>query len=289
MFDFRYHAISLAAVLIALLVGLLLGVAIGDQGLVSSAERDLRANLRRDVRDANRQVDAANAELRQRDRFADAVYPLLVGGQLSSRQIGVVFLGHPSKAVGDAIRNALEDTGASRAWVAVVREPLNLGELASRAEGTRYAELANDRSLVEPFARRMAIQLVQGGKLLERERRPLLRSLAGKLSPVDGVVIMRNAPDLKGDGEAIRDVFEHGFVAGVKDTEVNVVGVERTATDPSQIGWYADRGLTSVDNVDQVAGKAALVFALNGSDGAFGVKGTADALLPDVVGGVPSP
>ena len=289
MFDFRYHAISLAAVLIALLVGLLLGVAIGDQGLVSSAERDLRANLRGDVRQANNRVEAANAELRQRDRFADEVYPLLVGGQLSGRRIGVVFLGRPSKAVGDAVRSALEDTGARRAWVAVIQEPLDLEELASKAEGSRYSALPDDRSLVGPFGRRMGVQLVEGGKLVEAERGPLLRSLAGRLVPVDGVVVMRNGPDLKGDGDAVRDAFEEGFVDGVKDTDVEVVGVERTATDPSQIGWYDDRGLTSVDNVDQVAGKAALVFALNGADGAFGVKSSADALLPDVVGGVPAP
>src|SRR3954447_7105651 len=126
MFDFRYHAISLAAVLIALLVGLLLGVAIGDQGLVSSAERDLRANLRRDVRSANDRVDEARSELRERDQFADEVYPLLVNGQLSGRQIGVVFLGRPSRAGGDNVRAALDGTGARRSWVAVVDEPIDL-------------------------------------------------------------------------------------------------------------------------------------------------------------------
>ena len=46
MFDARYHALSLAAVLVALVLGLLLGVAIGDAGLVSSAEREIRADLR---------------------------------------------------------------------------------------------------------------------------------------------------------------------------------------------------------------------------------------------------
>jgi len=40
MFDFRYHALSLVSVFLALVLGLLLGVAIGDRGLVSSAERD---------------------------------------------------------------------------------------------------------------------------------------------------------------------------------------------------------------------------------------------------------
>ena len=57
MFDFRYHALSLVAVFLALVVGLLLGVAIGDQGLVSSAERDIRNSLRADVRDARAEAD----------------------------------------------------------------------------------------------------------------------------------------------------------------------------------------------------------------------------------------
>jgi hypothetical protein len=37
MFDYRYHALSLAAVLFALALGVLIGVAIGDSNLVSSA------------------------------------------------------------------------------------------------------------------------------------------------------------------------------------------------------------------------------------------------------------
>ena len=65
MFDFRYHALSLAAVFLALVVGLLLGVAIGDKELVSSAQRDLRSSLRADVRQADQERDEAQARLRE--------------------------------------------------------------------------------------------------------------------------------------------------------------------------------------------------------------------------------
>ena len=44
VFDFRYHALSLVAVFVALVLGLLLGVAIGDKGLVSSAENNMQAS-----------------------------------------------------------------------------------------------------------------------------------------------------------------------------------------------------------------------------------------------------
>ena len=69
-------------------------------------------------------------------------------------------------------------------------------------------------------------------------------------------------------------------------TGVKVVGVERRASDPSHIGWYRDRELSSVDNVDEQAGRAAMVFVLAGAQGAYGRGDDAQALLPPVVGQV---
>ena len=44
-----------------------------------------------------------------------------------------------------------------------------------------------------------------------------------------------------------------------------------------------------MDSIDDIAGRTALVFALAGSDGHFGVKPTADALLPKAVGPAGAP
>ncbi|MEY2442513.1 MAG: hypothetical protein QOJ46_1939, partial [bacterium] len=71
MFDFRYHALSLAGVFLALVVGLLLGVAIGDKELVSSARQDIRDSLRNDVRRADAERDAAKAQLAAEQKFAE--------------------------------------------------------------------------------------------------------------------------------------------------------------------------------------------------------------------------
>ena len=60
------------------------------------------------------------------------------------------------------------------------------------------------------------------------------------------------------------------------------VGVELTSTEPSQVPWYKSRDISSVDDLDAPAGQAALVYALAGAHGAFGVKSTADSLLPSV-------
>ena len=65
---------------------------------------------------------------------------------------------------------------------------------------------------------------------------------------------------------------------------MKVVGVERRASDPSHIGWYRARDLSTVDNVDEPAGRAATVFVLAGAQGAYGRRDSAQALLPTVVG-----
>ena len=58
------------------------------------------------------------------------------------------------------------------------------------------------------------------------------------------------------------------------------MGVERTDTDPSQIPFYVNAGLSTVDDIDIPPGRIALVLALGRRRGNFGFKKTAEAPLP---------
>ena len=289
MFDARYHVLSLAAVLVALVLGLLLGVAIGDSGLVSSAERRIRADLRSDVRAANQRADDLQGTVAQQERFEREVYPLLVTGQLEGQDVGVVFLGRTSDAMVGNVREALRETGGRLRTVVTVREPVDVGGLAEGAKGTRYERLAQDGDLLEPLGRRLGVQMVEGGRLLGRVARPLFSTRAGPLRPLDAVVVVRDPASLEGEAADRRDALEDGLVRGLREAGARATGVETRDTDPSQVPWYRDRDLSTVDNVDDTAGQAALVFVLAGAEGDYGVKDTADALLPNVAGGAPSP
>lgn len=289
MFDFRYHALSLTAVFIALAVGLLLGVAIGDSGLVSSAERNIRDSLKQDVADADRQLRQSRADIADGKRFEREVYPLLVDGQLEGRSIGVVFFGDNDKAIVADIRDALRDTGAEIRSVAATGSSPDLAQAGRAAAGTRYALLASkpepELDLVGAFGFRIGAQYVRPGKLLAAEKETVFDTFNGNLQPVEAVIVVRNRDELeKGYAKSARDRFDEEVVRGLRESRIPVVGVEQSSTDPSQIGWYKDRDISSVDNVQETAGRAALVFALQGREGAFGRKDGNDGLLPDVVG-----
>jgi hypothetical protein len=171
--------------------------------------------------------------------------------------------------------------------VSVIREPLDRAKLAKAAKNTRYTALDVDDSLLHPFGYRLGTQYVQGGKLLLRERGALLgANYSGKFEGMDAVILERSDnKDLSGADRSDAADLEQGLIDGITQLEIPVVGIEKTTTDPSQVGWFSDRDLASVDDVDQLAGHAALVLALSSRrKGAFGTKPSADAILPAGVG-----
>ena len=285
MLSFRYHALSLVAVFLALVIGLLLGVAVGDRGLVSSAERRVRDSLRKDVREAQQERDAARDEVDDRRVFEEDAYPAMVDNRLTGMRIALIELGGASDRMWDLTRDALQGSGGRLSSVSVIREPLNLEAIAKASRGTRYERLAEDPSLIHPFGTRMGIQFTQGGELLPRVRGELLDQGSGTLEGADAVVVVRDERELDDPAEARAiEEFENGLMRGLRVDGIPVVGVETTDADPSQIGWFKDHDLSSVDDLDDPLGRAALVFALAGERGHFGVKSTPDGgRLPPVL------
>jgi hypothetical protein len=290
VFDYRYHALSLAAVLFALALGVLIGVAIGDSSLVSSAKNGVVHNLKSEVGEADRRISQLHEAVSQQETLARSLYPLAVHELLTGRNVGLVFLGASSDRVNTLVRSAVTQAGANLALVVAVREPLDLEGIAREAAGTRYAGLASSNELLQRFGELAGRQLVSGGQLVAREllsrvRASLLSAFDGQLGRLEGLVVMRADPS--GTSAAQQQALaalQTGLLAGVSAAGVSAVGVELKGSEPSQVPWYKSKGISSVDDLDTLAGQAALAFALAGDRGSFGVKRTADSLLPVLAG-----
>jgi Copper transport outer membrane protein, MctB len=315
LFDFRYHALSLAAVLLALAVGVVIGVAIGDSDLVSSAKSGIVHDLKEEVGQAQQHASKLSGELSGEKAFANDLYPIAVHSLLSGQSVGVVFLGGSSNQVNGLVRDAVTQAGGNLGTVVAVHEPLDLAGIAKAAEGTRFQALAPETpetpeasageaaptatapepELLEGFGTIVGKQLVSGAanvdrELISRVRARLLTAFDGQLGKLDGVVVVRNEPTtLTPEQAKIAGEFETGLIAGIAAVGTPIVGVELSSTEPSQISWYQGKGLSSVDDLDTTAGQAALVYALTGSHGSYGTKSTADSLLPNVVGAAAQP
>lgn len=279
----RYHATSLVAVFLALAIGILIGAEFGGDALTST-RKDLEHSLTGNLQDARSRADELSGKLARSDEFASRVYPALVRGRLAGRRIGIVALGDLPGGTSAAIEDALGPTGARLVGIGVVREPVDLHALSGDLAKTRFADVRRNEDTLAAFGSGIGRQLVRGGTLLEAVRGHLFSRASGNFGALDGVIVVRQSPEEMGPVQrSTAGQLEAALMKGIVGTRAPAVGTETTTAEPSSISFFAGNDLSSVDDVETTAGQVAMVFALLGAEGNFGVKGSADHLLPDLL------
>jgi hypothetical protein len=285
----RYHAVSLVAVFLALAIGILIGAEFGGDALTST-RKNLERSLTGNLQDERERADELNGKLASSNEFASRVYPALVRERLAGKRIGVVALGDLPGETSAAIEEALGPTGAHLVGIGVVREPVDLSGLGSVLSKTRFAKIRTNEETLAEFGKGAGRQLVRGGTLLDRVRSHLFSRASGNFGGLDGVIVVRQAPEEMGAVQRAKaSALESALMTGMTGTRAPVVGVETSTAEPSSVSFFAGNDLSSVDDVEAPAGKVATVFALLGAEGSFGIKGSADRLLPDLLPPAESP
>jgi hypothetical protein len=279
----RYHAASMIAVFLALAIGILIGAEFGGDALTNT-RRDLEHSLVGNLQDARSRADELSGELNRSDEFSERVYPVLTRDRLEGKRIAIVALGGLPSDVTSAVEDALGPTGAKLVGVGVVREPVDVNGLAGDLAKTRFADLRTNPDALSELGTGLGRQLVLGGTLPEVVRGQLFSRASGTFGALDGVIVVRDQPEDMGPVQRSKaGQLESALMSGVTATRTPAVGIEATTSEPSSISFFQSNDLSSVDDVDLTAGQLAMVFAMLGAEGSFGVKGSADRLLPDLL------
>jgi copper transport outer membrane protein MctB len=279
----RYHTTSLIAVFLALAIGILIGAEFGGDALTNT-RRNLEHSLVNNLQDARSRSDELTGQLGRSNEFADRVYPVLVRERLAGKRLAIVALGGLPGEVTGAVEDALGPTGARLVGVGVVREPVDLSGLAGDLSKTRFADLRRNPDTLTAFGVGLGRQLVRGGTLPELVRGQLFSRASGTFGALDGVIVVRDQPQDMGQvqrGNAGQ--LEPALLSGITATRAPTVGIETSTAEPSSVSFFQANDLSSVDDVELTAGKVAMVFSLLGAEGSFGIKGSADRLLPDLL------
>jgi len=265
----RYHTASLVAVFLALAIGILIGAEFGGDALTGT-RRDLEHSLVGNLQDARSRADELSAELNRSNEFGERVYPVLTRDRLNGMRLAIVALGGlPSDITGE-VEDALG--------------PVDVNGLAGDLAKTRFADLRANPDALGELGTGLGRQLVLGGTLPEVVRGQLFSRASGSFGGLDGVIVVRDQPEGMGPVQRSRaGQLESALMGGITATRVPAVGIEATTSEPSSVSFFQSSDLSSVDDVDLTAGKLAFVFAMLGAEGSFGVKGSADRLLPDLL------
>ncbi len=284
----RYHAASLAAVFLALAIGILIGSQVGGD-VLNDTRKDLESSLTGDLDEARGQIDDLEAEARRADEFGNDVVPPLTQKQIRGDRIGLIGFGSLPSEITDSVERAIEPTGAELMAVGVIREPPDTEAIAGALPGRfRFPGLSRNSEVLERYGRVTGRQLIGGGAVLDATESELMSQSSGEFGDLDGLLIYRSEPGEFDPGQADQmEGLETGLLDGAGSTAAAVVGIEQEGTDPSSISYFGSNDVTSVDNVDQPAGKVSLIYALAGAQGSFGVKEGSDRLLPELLQPLP--
>jgi hypothetical protein len=286
MFDLRYHVASLAAVFLALIIGILVGVGIADRGYLDKGTRGL---LERQVAKLQKQLDQTAQQAGNLVREQEAArayitetYPVLVRNRLRGKREAVVFVGSVDGGVRSAVTRALTDAGGEQLRLRVLTVPIDGPQIDATLASSPNAASFRGQGRFEALGRALGQELMLGGET------PLWNALTdvlveqregGSKDPADGVIVVRTAKPQKNATSR----FLLGLYSGLGSTGVPAVGVEASDARRSAISVYKKAGLSSVDDIDTLAGKLALVLLLQGApSGQYGVKKTADEALPSL-------
>jgi hypothetical protein len=286
VFDLRYHVASLAAVFLALVLGIVIGAAISDPSLADRAEN---RRLKDSVERLQADLDAATLRTREDEAgraYADASYQAVVHDRLAGAKVLFVSIGAADARIDEAAE-AVVDAGGRVARERTIDLPKDIDALMGRLEArpslAAFAEPDGLRELGREFAR----ELVEGGDTpVEDALEDVLvqqRSPGRDSGPVDAVVIGRTGDPRQGPLAP----FLTGFYEGLADG-TPAVAVDRSGSPEGSLRAFSRADLSTVNGVDTVAGKVALVVLLAGAErGDYGLG--AETTLPPIEPHEPDP
>lgn len=291
--DYRYHIATLVAVFMALGIGILVGSAvIGNEAIVEQQKQlSDRLELQLDeLRQKNEAVQArANGleiDFNIQKQFEKQVLPPLVAGRLANKRIAIVETN--SYGFRDDLVNTLTMSGATVQSVTTILDGFDLVGSKERLIQELGLKDSDDHSLIKLLSTETARGILTGEKqaLLNTLAQSELIKLSGDYGvPVDTVIFIGGSQD---PTLVKTELVDYPMIDYFLQQKLPVFGVEETEVTYSYMKDYQKKRVSTVDNVETAPGQLALVMAIAGKQGHYGVKPTAKQLLPplEATGGV---
>jgi hypothetical protein len=278
----RYYIITLATVFFALTFGLVVG-SLFISPVVSARQTSAIVSLRETL---NRDNVSLRQQVKRYQEFVSEATPTLLRDRLNNVPVAIVQTGdYPDTLV--RVRDALQMAGAQILSVTTIErafarpdELLNPALAALRARDPRFPTDRNGlaQSLATILARGEA---ATDGFIPALEKESFIDTESGSSyqTPARCVVLVAGSRTEISNRQSNVD---QPLVQALQKQGLKVVACEPEDAAFSDIPAYRALNLdiTTIDNVDSDLGRCALVFALSGDRGDYGVKSTASHLLP---------
>lgn len=287
MIDLRYHIYSLAAIFFALAIGIVIGTSFAKSS-PGNGERSTIVRYENSMRVLKREIEMAadeskkNAEVSKKsEEFCRVIMPAVVKGRLAWRNAAIIQTGDYDELTGN-VKLALELAGARVNSVTDINRTFPFDD-----DGKVSAALINCGITPpgDPKEARNKLFAIVANMLCNGENHQLISKLEnsgvarfnGEYSRVNRFIVIVGGSE---ETETLSPEKIDTQLISNLTPDVTVVGCEGVKSAGSYISAWHKTGIATVDNVDSAIGQIDLICALGGEKAQFGVKDTADRLIP---------
>ncbi|MFZ5644080.1 MAG: copper transporter [Bacillota bacterium] len=280
--NLKYHIASLVAVFLAMGLGILIGSALPGDDVLAVHQQQLAGKLEAKMYTLSQKnnslqskVNLLETENNIKSQFENQVLPALVFQKLKGRSISII-----ATSGNDMTEGLLKTLTLAGAEV----KSINLLNFSAVRDEDELLKILNwpseDKTkIIEKLSHEVSKSIVEGHteniKKLEDEN---IVKVNGYYGVYLSDVILLGGSHEKGNQKARK--IDSSIAKYFKERGINVYGIEESGVFYSYMNEYQKMGLTTVDNIDTIAGQVALVYAISGKPGHYGIKPTAKRLLP---------
>jgi len=283
-FNLRYHIASLVAVFLALGIGILIGSTLPGNDALMKQQKQLSDHLEVQLdsllkRNEAVQVRASSLEMDNniQRQFEKQILPALIAGKLQGHNIALIETngyGFP-----EDLTQTLQAAGASVQSVTTILNGLEVGDKNKLLTALNWQDM-KDEDIAPRLAAEMARSVAEGdGKkiLATLAQLEMIKTQGTYGIPLSDVVIVGGSVDESMIKAESVDIPIIDYFQGKK---ITVFGTEQSGVMHSYMKDYQKKRISTVDNVESIPGQVALVLAISGKPGHYGIKSTAQKLLP---------
>lgn len=280
----RFFIISIVSIFAALGIGIFIGFTINTQDFVieqNALINDIMESQLELIIDENQELKENERTLTQENNYMDEYinfsYHFILDKRLDKVKIGIIETNEDY--INSGIGKDLELAGAKVLNVTTIKDNLLNKEGLSKLY--RLLDISIPKNPIETSMGTLTESIITG------TAHPIFSSLVdegyintwGRYDEdIDYLIICGGS---NSDPSKRINQIDSIIVSTVKKYSIPILGVEKSMVEYSYIQGYKDLGISTVDNIDMTIGKVAMVLAMEGINGNYGIKKTAESVIPN--------
>lgn len=284
--NIKFYVISIAAIFAALGIGIYIGFLLDAQDLVIEQRQDIvseieeRFNyLSEENKELKEQMETINNENENYKLFIDSTYKEIIKDKLIGVNVAIIETNNDYMYSG--IGQVLEIAGANVVNLTTIMDKFMNEELLS----SLYSELGvspDSGNIIKDATEKLAESIIKGetNELVSKLEDRGFINLVGPINESVDVVIIAGG-SLTEPQDRI-NLLDRTIINVCKNNSISIVGIEKLEANYSYMEAYKNFGITTVDNIDTIIGKVSLVLAMQGKPGHYGMKNTAESVVPNI-------